>query len=101
MSEATAAAAPAPSSPATLGSNLQQGLWSSPAAKVKALVALGIVAAIGTILVIGSKKHDEPVKTIEHATVAVGDVPIGKENPGAANTNPEVDKLIQQVERGK
>ena len=101
MTEGTAAAAAAPVSPPTLGGNLQKGLWSSPATKMKALVALGIVAAIGTILVIGSKKKDEPVKAVEHATVAVGDVPIAKENPGAANTNPEVDKLIQQVEKGR
>src|SRR3954468_6503756 len=80
------------------GEKLRQGLTGSPAAKLKLMVLGAIALGIVTVVALGSKKAEEREPKKEVSRVAVAEVALKEDDPGASAANPEVDSLITQVE---
>jgi len=80
------------------GNNLRQGLTGSPAAKLKLMVLGAIALGIVAVVALGSKKAEEHEQKKDVSRVAVSEVSLKDDDPGASAANPEVDSLINQVE---
>jgi type IV secretory pathway VirB10-like protein len=84
--------------PPTAAANLKNGLTGSPQAKLKLMVAGIIVALIAGIFFLSTKKSEPKQDETKVSKVAVNEVNLEEDEPGAAAANPEVNSLIEQVE---
>jgi hypothetical protein len=97
--DTTAPAEPIPAA-GQVRTNLSQGLWRSPGSKIKAMLLVGIFGAIMAIILMGSKKAPAQTPPVA-ATHSMDHVAVAEEAAGGTVTNPEVDGLIQRVEKAK